>query len=283
LNQLYQAAGVSKQAVAQHNGRQQSFNRQASCLVQAVEKLRAEQPGCGVEKMYYQLKPSFIGRDRFIDLMMDIGFRLRRPRNGRRTTYKGDKWYPNLIKGMKVSESCTIWQSDITYIQTGEQCYYAVFIIDVYSKVIVGYEVSRTLRATANVKALAMALQHHKAPAIHHSDRGTQYGCERYCKALTDRGIAISMATKAPDNAYAERINLTIKEEYLYHWEPQTFEQLKRQMKKAVNNYNRKRPHNHLARMSPVEFEKKLQDPTYRRPIITIFDDSKYLKPVNLF
>ncbi len=63
-----------------------------------------------------------------------------------------------------------VWQSDIPYIKVNGVFYYVVFIIDVYTKKIVGYHVSDSLRADANMKALKMALKNHKAPQIHHSD-----------------------------------------------------------------------------------------------------------------
>ncbi len=265
-----------------YHRRQCVFDQQASELIAAAEQLRKGHPGCGVEKMYDKLKPTFIGRDRFIELMMGAGFRLRRPRNARRTTYRTNRWYPNLIKGMQVNKPSKIWQSDITYMEVNGKFYYSVFIIDVYTKKIVGYEVSLNMRAMANVRALAMALARYPVPEIHHSDRGGQYMAEIYLRLLKEHNIRISMATKALDNAYAERINLTIKEEYLYHWQPQTFEQLKRQVKKAVINYNNDRSHDHLARMSPNEFEYRIQQTTFKKPTITIFDDTTLQKPVNL-
>jgi len=87
MNQLYQVIGISKQAVYQYQKRQQIFDQKISVLVAEAEKLRREHPGCGVEKMYYTLKPDFIGRDRFIELFIDIGFRLKKKRNYRRITY----------------------------------------------------------------------------------------------------------------------------------------------------------------------------------------------------
>jgi transposase InsO family protein len=65
------------------------------------------------------------------------------------------------------------------------------------------------------------------------------------------------MALSAQDNAYAERINKTIKEEYLDFWKPKTFEELKKYLEKAVNQYNNIRPHNHLGKLSPIDFEKR--------------------------
>jgi putative transposase len=271
---MYRALGVSKQAVHQQSARQSRFDAQLLELIADAEALRQQHPGCGVEKMYYKLKPSFVGRDRFIEIMMDTGFRVKRPRNYRRTTYAGKIKYPNLIKGLGVSKPSIIWQSDITYVDVKGKFYYAVFIIDVYSKKIVGYKVSKSMRATANVGALAAALRTHPVPEIHHSDRGSQYGSGAYTKLLQDNHVQISMGLKAQENAYAERINRTIKEEYLNLWKPITYEQLKAQTKKAVDNYNNQRLHDHLNRLTPVEFERRCNDPNFIKPVITIFDDN---------
>ena len=279
MNQLYDTIGVSKQAVYQYAKRQLVFDKKLNILLTEAETLRKEHPGCGVEKMYSTLKPDFIGRDRFVDLFMDLGFRLNKKRNYRRTTYTGNIYYPNLIKGMRVFAPSTIWQSDITYIYVGERFYYAVFIIDVYTKKIVGYQVSNHMRATANVKALEMALKKNKAPRIHHSDRGGQYIYKEYINALKDNSSQISMALSAQDNAYAERINRTIKEEYLDYWKPKNFQQLKRQMKKAVKHYNTKRPHNNLGKLTPIDFENKLyKDQLEVNNVLTIFDNEKLIK-----
>lgn len=273
MNQLYQTIGISKQAVVQYARRQKVFDEKMEQLIMEADELRQEHPGCGVEKMYNILKPDFIGRDRFVNTMLALGYRLRNKKNYRRTTIASQLYYPNLIKGMQVSSPCTIWQSDITYIPIDSAHYYAVFIIDVYTKKIVGYSVSDHMRASANVKALKMALRDHMAPEIHHSDRGSQYTYKLYVDMLEAKGTKISMALCAQDNAYAERIHKTIKEEYLDFWKSENFGQLKRNVRKAVYNYNTKRRHNNIG-SSPVEFEKawSLFKPE-QRPLITIFNN----------
>jgi len=274
MNQLYDTIGISKQAVYQYDTRQKALDKKVMQMIIEADELRKEHPGCGVEKMYYTLKPDFIGRDRFIDLMMELGYRIKRKKNYKRTTIASKIYYPNLIKGMKVDRPSMIWQSDITYIPIGKQHYYAVFIIDVYTKKIVGYKVSDHMRAQANIDALKMALKDNDAPMIHHSDRGSQYTYKEYVNLLKSNGSKISMALTAHDNAYAERINKTIKEEYLDHWKPKTFNQLKRMVKKAVENYNTKRIHNNNNRMSPGKFINhfSLLRPQQRK-MMTIFDN----------
>jgi len=274
LNRLYRAIGISKQAVAQYRRRQEVFDAKLSVLVTEADELRREHPGCGVEKMYCSLRPDFIGRDRFVETMMQLGYRLKRKKNHGRTTVAGKLYHPNLIKGMEVDGPSVIWQSDITYIPLGNRHCYAVFIIDVYTKEIVGYAITDHMRATANVRALKMALAAHPPPRIHHSDRGSQYTYKGYVKLLGDNATAISMATSAQDNAYAERINRTIKEEYLDHWRPDTFKKLQRDIKKAVGHYNNKRPHNNINRMTPTKFRETFWSlPGQTTKTITIFNN----------
>lgn len=274
LNKLYAVAGVTKQGFRQNRERQQLFDAKIQVLISEVDHLRAEHPGCGLEKMYDTLKPDFFGRDRFIELFMDLGYRVRRYRNYHRTTYSTNRHYPDLIKGYSVNSPSIIWQSDITYIRIGEKFYYAVFILDVYTRKIVGYQVSDHMRATANVAALKMAFKENKPPLIHHSDRGSQYVYDVYVRMLTEEKCQISMGLIAQDNAYAERINQTIKDEYLRHWKPSTYEQLSKDVKRAVNNYNTKRIHENLNKMTPLKFEENWS--TYsseNRPVLRIFNN----------
>jgi len=254
LNTLYTVAGVSKQAVHKHFKRKKMFEEKLESLIWEVIELRKDHPGIGLEKVYYTLKPDFLGRDKFIEIFKELGFGLIKKPNYRRTTYRGEIYYPNLIEGMVVDGANQVWQSDITYFRVGERFYYLVFIIDVYTKVIVGYNVSDSLRATANIKALKMAVSHHGYPLIHHSDMGSQYTYKPYVKMLEENGVKLSMSLRAYENAYAERINRTIKEEYLQYRNIKTLAQLKKHTTYSVKHYNEKRIHNHLNRITPKAF-----------------------------
>lgn len=276
LNKLYRTIGISKQAVHRKIHRQTIFEKKLEVLLSEVESLRAVHPGCGVEKMYHTLQPRFIGRDKFIELFMRLGFRLKKRRNYRKTTIASKLYYPNIIKGLSIDSPNTIWQSDITYIEVGKRFYYAVFIIDVYTKEIVGYKVSDHMRATANVQALTEAIKQYGAPKIHHSDRGSQYIYKDYIALLKKHNAKISMGLIAQDNAFAERINRTIKEEYLSHWQIGSLAQLQRMVKKAVIHYNTKRIHNNIARKTPEYFRKYVVSlPKQERPMVDIYTDEK--------
>ncbi len=274
MNQLYNYIGISRQAVAQNEARQAILDSRVLCLLSEVEALREEHPGCGVEKMYNTLQPNFLGRDKFIELFMDMGFRLKKKINYKRTTYSVASKYDNLIKGLEVNAPSIIWQSDITYYEVDNRFYYIVFIIDVYTKTIVGFQVSDNMRATANMKAMEMALANHNAPLIHHSDRGSQYIYNEYIQLLANNNCKISMCKSSQDNAYAERINRTIKEEYLDHWKPTTFQELKKLVAKAVKHYNNRRLHNNLNKMIPAEFAKLwITQPVKQRRLETIYNN----------
>lgn len=273
MNDLYRTIGISKQAVMQYERRQKVFDEKIMALMMEADELREAHPGCGVEKMYYTLRPDFIGRDRFVEAFMSLGYRLKRTKNYRVTTRRGPWYYPNLIEGLTINKASEIWQSDITYIRVGERFYYAVFIIDVYTKKVVGYSVSDHMRATANIQALKIALKDHDPPKIHHSDRGSQYIHEGYIGLLKKHDVKLSMGKIAQENAYAERINGTIKNEFLKLWKPESFDQLKTMTKKAVNYYNQVRPHDNLDNESPEHFIKQLlKTETKEGRSITIFE-----------
>lgn len=248
-------------------------------LIAEADELRGEHPGCGVEKMYYTLCPDFLGRDKFIEIFMGLGYRLKPRRNYTRTTYSLNFRYPNLINGLSVAGPSEVWQSDITYIRVGEKFYYGVFITDVYTRRIVGYEVSDHMRATANVAALKMALASNGPPLVHHSDKGSQYGYGKYLEMLRKVSCSISMCDSAQENAYAERIHLTIKSEYLEGWSPQNLSELRAGVRKAVRHYNNKRKHNALGRLSPAEFERRWAENRLpgSRPVMEIFDYGRNL------
>ena len=196
LNSLYKVMRISKQAVHQHRKRKEQFTKNVVNLLTEVDTIRDIHGGCGISKMYKTLKPTFIGRDKFISTLLDYGYRIRRPSQYHSTTIPVHSKYSNLIKGVEVNKTNQIWQSDITYYDIGDKYCYISFITDVYSRKIVGYNVSSSLRAESNIKALEKSLSKRSAPRIHHSDRGSQYTDKRYIKLLESSGSQISMGTR---------------------------------------------------------------------------------------
>jgi transposase InsO family protein len=231
--------------------------------------------------MYYQLSLNYIGRDRFIEICKELGYKVKQRINRIKTTISANYRYPNLIEGMLVVKTNQVWQTDITYFRIQEKFYYISFIIDVYSRLIVSYEVSNSLQSKANISALKKAFKKRGKGdvrgLIHHSDRGVQFGSSKYLQLLTQYGCLSSMADKCQDNPYAERINGTIKNEYLAYRDIKSEKYLKRWTKQAVSHYNNERIHNSLPkRLSPMQFEKKLLTWSYQeRPKVIIYADGR--------
>jgi putative transposase len=140
-----------------------------------------------------------------------------------------------------------LWVSDITYIRTGSDFSYLSLITDAYSHKIVGWAMAETLHTIGPLTALRMAvknLQKGKESLIHHSDWGLQYCCKDYIQLLFSHTIQIKRTSQGDpgENAIADRINRTIKEEFNC-WAFLTFEQAKAAIAKSIQAYNNLRPH----------------------------------------
>jgi putative transposase len=253
--------GVSKQAVHQMLDRdQKSFERKQQ-FIDKAEAIRDDHPEMGCRKMALILKYPGYGRDKTEALLLSTGFRIVYPPNHTKTTHSVRiHQFSNLIEGLVLRNINKLVQTDITYLWVKERFYYLVFIIDVYSRLIVGYHAGENLEAEANMKALQMMIKRRGKEnlkgLIHHSDKGSQYNCKEYLQTLHEHGIKISMCNEAWENAYTERINRTIKYEYLRHRSIEGLKTLKKELTRAINLYNQKRPHWSLPhQMTPANFE----------------------------
>lgn len=262
MNQVYRYTGYSKQAFHQKMDRKLREHEQNMLLLPIIAELRLEHPGVAARQLYLILQPENMGRDRFESLCFEHGFKLERPRAYKRTTDStGVIRFPNLIIGIKFSSVNQAWVSDITYYQIGENFYYLTFILDIFSRKIVGYNVSkRLLTEHTTIPALKMAIKERKPAAglIFHSDGGGQYYSKSFLKLTGDHKIKNSMCDVVYENSYAERINGTIKNQYLRGYNPQNYYSLKVMTKRAVNNYNEIKPHKSLNKNTPAGFEKLL-------------------------
>ena len=159
---------------------------------------------------------------------------------------------------------------------TGHQTYYLFFIMDVYSRRILGWQAAQDLRATHSLKALQMAIGQRAGydfdGLIHHSDRGGQYWANEYTELLDSHHIAISMCQSALENAHIERVHGTIKNAYLRHWDNDTLAKLKRNLNRAVKAYNQLKPHSSLKGLTPLAYEQALlQLPKSQRTKMNVF------------
>lgn len=205
-----------------------------------------------------------LGRDRFFDVLRNNHLLIKPKRFRAKTTcsYHHFNRYSNLIENAVPAKANEVWVSDITYLwlKARDKFCYLSIITDLYSRKIVGYCVHESLSVKGCLDALQQALRNRKdktEPLIHHSDRGVQYCCHAYVKLLRKNNIQISMTqTGDPlENAVAERIHKTIKEEFTNDRQISfcNIEEAKTEIKKFINFYNKQRPHRSLQWLTPNE------------------------------
>jgi putative transposase len=165
--------------------------------------------------------------------------------------------YPNLVQDLPIVRPEQVWVSDITYIRLGAGFVYLALIMDVFSRNIRGWHLSRRLDTSLTLVALHSALQSRR-PEIHHSDQGIHYAAQTYVELLHQHQVQISMAAVGvpEENGYAERLMRTIKEEEVTLSDYRDFAEAQHQIGFFIENvYATKRIHSALGYLTPAEFE----------------------------
>lgn len=168
--------------------------------------------------------------------------------------------YPNLVKGKTVTDINQVWVADITYIRIQTGFVYLAVVLDIFSRRVIGWALSKSLEHTITVEALKMALATRQpGPGlIHHSDRGVQYACHEYIQLLDAHGAYISMSAKGNpyQNAYAESFFKTLKNEEVYLWEYKNYIDVIERVPEFIEEvYNKKRVHSGIKYLTPEAFE----------------------------
>ena len=233
-------------------------------LKRQIESIHMELPGYGYRRIHEDLKKRGIcvNSKRIRRVMKKYSlFSCIRRLMGQKGSHLGKRLvYPNLIQGKRLSGPSQVWATDITYITLAKEYAYLSAIIDVYSRKIVGWAISRDLSHRFCLEALKVAIRREKPPqgVIHHSDRGVQYTSEIYVDFLKSNGFEISMsAVGTPeDNAYIESFFKTLKKEEVYFKDYMTMKDVTINLPKFIDDvYNRKRLHSSLGYRTPVEYE----------------------------
>lgn len=261
--------GVSRQAYYQYKNRKFEREFELTIILEAVSKIRKRLKKLGTRKMLPLLRRELekheiqIGRDQLFTLLREHNLLVKR-RNKRITTTLSFHWlhtYDNLIIGLEMICAGQVWVSDITYIETKESILYLSLITDAYSKKIVGYRIAENLTARETMKALEMALLQRNPliELIHHSDRGVQYCCKDYVGLLKKNNIEISMAEAGNpyENAIAERVNGTIKNELLEDYPQMNKIEAINAIVQAISIYNNERPHLSCDGLTPDQAHEK--------------------------
>jgi putative transposase len=228
----------------------------------------------GADKVWAQLNREGIpvARCTVERLMRDLGLSgARRGRAFKVTTRHDDRQHrpADLVKRQfRAPAPNRLWVADLTYVKTHVGWMYAAFIIDVCSRMVVGWRISNSLRADLAIDALEMAVWNRTRVGqnldglIHHSDRGVQYLCIRYSERLADNDIVASVGSRGDsfDNAMAEAFNSLYKWELIYPQGPWTgLEDVEFATLGYIDWFNHRRLHGEITDdntyITPAEFE----------------------------
>ena len=222
----------------------------------------------GADKVWAQLRREEIpvARCTVERLMRALGLRgVTRGKTSVRTTIgdeAADRPLDLVARQFRAPAPNRLWVADLTYVKTHSGWVYVAFVVDVCSRYVVGWQVSRSLRTDLALDALEMALWSRRtqelAGLIHHSDRGSQYLAIRYTERLAEAGAVPSVGSRGDsyDNALAESFNGLYKAELIRHAGPwRGLDDVEYATLEYVDWFNRRRLHGELGMITPAEFE----------------------------
>ena len=225
-------------------------------IKQLISDIYEDMPFYGHRRVWRELKDSdvFIGRDRTLKYMRDMGLKPIYPEPKTTMANKEHKKYPYLLKNLEITRPNQVWASDITYLKIGSGHVYFTGVIDWYTRKILSYRISNTLDAYSCIEALEEAIAKYGVPEIFNTDQGSQYTSKDFINVLEKNKIKISMDSvgRWADNIIIERFFRTLKYEYFYIKKYETITALKTGIKNYIKFYNERRKHSSLGYSTPA-------------------------------
>jgi transposase InsO family protein len=232
-----------------------------SSIKALIREVAGRYPRYGYRRITQQLKREGhkVNHKRIARLMGEMGLCGKAPKRRQRTTQSNHGYgrYPNLVSELVIDHPEQVWVADITYIRLAQEFVYLAVVMDVFTRNIRGWHLSRSMEVSLTITALKKGLEGYR-PEIHHSDQGVQYAASEYVEILRVAEARISMAEvgAAWQNGYAERLMRTIKEEEVDLSEYRNFAEAYEQIGRFLDEvYSRKRIHSSLGYLTPSEYE----------------------------
>lgn len=268
---------VSRQSYYDHTASETKKMLQREIVLQLVQAKKAILPNSGVRKMYHLIKDQLAeqelqyGRDKLFDLLREENLLVKRKKSFVKTTNSNHPFrkYTNLLKDSQLDYVFAAVVCDITYIDTCEGFLYLALVTDVFSKRIVGFDLSASLELEGCKRAAQMFIQllHKTYPKkfakntniIHHSDHGSQYCSYIYTGLLKEHHILISMGEigNCYENAMAESMNSILKNEFEMGQRFVSKKIAHKTLNQAIDIYNNIRPHGSLKMATPMQIFKQ--------------------------
>lgn len=234
-----------------------------------VEQIRVQFPRTGYRMLLHHLKRQgvTIGERRLRGIIKKFELQFRHKKKFVVTTDSNHdhEVHPNLIEEMTIDGPNQVWTADLTYIRINTGFVYLAVILDLFSRKVIGWSISKKIDGALAINALEMAIKrrHPKRGVIHHSDRGVQYLCDAYVKILDEHGFHKSCSAKANpyDNAWTESFMKTLKWDEIHMREYETYLDVVENLPRFIEEvYNKIRLHSSLNYLPPEEFENKFEN-----------------------
>ena len=166
----------------------------------------------------------------------------------------------NRVQSLEICRSDQVWVADITYVRLKRRFIYVALLMDVFTRMIRGWQIGPHLNTSLTLKPLQEALSESRSPEIHHSDQGVQYLSTAYLSTLKAHGIEISVARRGCpwENGYAERLIRTLKEEEVHLNDYEDITEARDRIGHFITQvYHHKRPHSALGYLTPLDFQRQ--------------------------
>lgn len=222
-----------------------------------IEERFIQEPAHGVLRIQDHLRDSGINANVKLvrKLLRKMGIMAIYPKRNLSKLGEAKYIFPYLLRGMDITSPNQVWEIDITYIKMKHGYVYLTAIIDVYSRFIVGWDISNSLAAENSLNVMKKAVVQYGKPCIVNSDQGSQFTCKKWVEFLTEQDIKISMDGKgrALDNVYIERFWRRIKYDYIHLNPSENAAELYSGVAQFFNNYNNRDRHQGINREIPVK------------------------------
>ncbi|MGD1839738.1 MAG: IS3 family transposase [Thermonemataceae bacterium] len=242
LNRQLSLLGLSKGSFYYEPKGESEENEQ---ILNWLDRFHLQEPTAGVKTMQVLLEEQGIraGYERVRRLMRKAHIWPIYPKRSLSQLGVKKYIYPYLLKNLSIKYPNQVWQIDITYLPMKRGFMYLTAIIDVYSRMIVGWGLSNTLETTASLAVIKQAIQEYGVPQTLNSDQGAQFTSEAYVSLLKHHQIQISMdgRGRALDNVYIERFWRTLKYQYVYLYPAQDGISLYRGLQQWIQKYNHRK------------------------------------------
>ena len=203
---------------------------------------------------YLRREGRMVNPKRVRRLMRLMGLQAIYPKRKTSTPAPGDKRYPYLLRGLKITRPGQVWSTDITYVPLQQGFMYLVAVIDWFSRYVLAWQLSNTLDGLFCRVALRQALEQ-GPPDIFNTDQGAQFTAVEFTSILENTGIRISMdgRGRALDNIFVERLWRTVKYENIYLLDYGSVPELDTGLHTYFDFYNQERLHQSLGYRTPAE------------------------------